>query len=133
MARDANIHIDSTSSVAGFNKIAQAAVNAKKKIAGGAGGAGGAAGVNAETGALNKNNAATNRAAKSRQTAYRDTQKSIDQSRRQAYALSVAGYQAQALGRAAMDAVKGWVSSFAEIDYNARRAASAFGMLGGTH
>jgi TP901 family phage tail tape measure protein len=132
MARDANIHIDSTSNVAGFNKIATAAVSAQRKIASGGKTGSPTAAMNAELGAFHKKDAAQKRIAKNNQQQYKDTQRSIDQSRRQAYALSVAGYQAQALGQAAMNAVKGWVSAFAEIDYNARRAASAFGMLGGT-
>ena len=129
-AKDSNIHIGSTSDNRGFNQIIAGAQRVKKALAGG--GAGGAGAVNAETAALNKNNAANQRASKSRQGAYRDSQRAIDQSRRQAYALSVAGYQAQALGKAAMDAVKGWISAFAEIDYQARRAVASFDMASGS-
>ena len=71
-------------------------------------GAGGSAG-SANASGTNKQAAAQEKVLKNNKQLYRDTQRSIDQSRRQAYALSVAGYQAQALGQAAINAVKGWV------------------------
>jgi TP901 family phage tail tape measure protein len=94
-------------------------------------GAGGSAG-SANASGTNKQAAAQEKVLKNNKQQYRDTQRSIDQSRRQAYALSVAGYQAQALGQAAMNAVKGWVSAFAEIDYQARRAVASFDMASGS-
>lgn len=133
MARDANIHIDSTSNNRGFNQIIAGSSKMKKALTGGAGGAGSyASAMNAELAAFHKKDAAQKRIAKNNQQQYRDTQRAIDQSRRQAYALSVAGYQAQALGRAAMDAVKGWINAFAQIDYQARRAVAAFDMTTGS-
>ncbi|CAB5220610.1 Phage tail tape measure protein [uncultured Caudovirales phage] len=94
-------------------------------------GAGGSAG-SANASGTNKQAAAQEKVLKNNKQLYRDTQRSIDQSRRQAYALSVAGYQAQALGQAAINAVKGWVSAFAEIDYQARRAVASFDMASGS-
>jgi len=133
MARDANIHIDSTSNNRGFNQIIAGSSKMKKALTGGAAGAGSqTSAMNAELAAFHKKDAAQKRIAKNNQQQYRDTQRAIDQSRRQAYALSVAGYQAQALGRAAMDAVKGWIDAFAKIDYQARRAVASFDMATGS-
>ena len=129
MAQDLSVNIGA---VANTGTATAKARKDLQSISKGIGGSGGAASGSANSTGLNKQAAAQEKVLKNNKQQYRDTQRSIDQSRRQAYALSVAGYQAQALGKAAMDAVKGWVSAFAEIDYQARRAVASFDMASGS-
>ena len=92
----------------------------------------GAAAVAGSTNAQNKHNAAVNAGNKALKTNNEMSQRQIDTARRQAYALSVAGYQAQALGQQALAAVSGWINAFAKIDYQARRAVASFDMAAGS-
>lgn len=128
MAQDLNVNIGAVANTG--RATAQARKDLQSIAKGVTGGGAGAGSANAS--GTNKQAAAQERVLKNNKQQYRDTQRSIDQSRRQAYALSVAGYQAQALGKAAMDAVKGWISAFAEIDYQARRAVASFDMASGS-
>ena len=128
MAQDLNINIGAVANTG--RATAQARKDLQSVVKGATSGGAGAGSANAS--GTNKQAAAQEKVLKNNKQQYRDTQRSIDQSRRQAYALSVAGYQAQALGKAAMDAVKGWVSAFAEIDYQARRAVASFDMASGS-
>jgi len=126
----AGIHLDATANLKAIDQATSKLRNVTKaaRSSAGAQGAGIANGTNAATRSQQKYAAAQEQTSKNTRRAYQDNQRAIDQSRRQAYALSVAGFQAQALGRAAMDTAKAWVDSFAKIDYQARRAAAAFDM-----
>ena len=128
-ASDLNLHMSSTADTRGLTKVEKDLRRVTKSAQGGSGNSGS---MNADAAAAKKYAAAQEKVAKNNKTAYQDTQRSIDQSRRQAYALSIAGYQAQALGKAAMDAVKGWINAFSEIDYQARRAVASFDMASGS-
>lgn len=56
-------------------------------------------------------------------------QQQIDTNRRNAYSLTIMGYQARAAGQMMLDSFKGAVDTFTEFDFTARRAAVTMGLL----
>lgn len=61
--------------------------------------------------------------------AVKDWQQSIDRARRNAYSMTIAGYQLAAAGRAMVGAFKEAVNVTGEVDYAIRRAATTLGIM----
>lgn len=93
----------------------------------------GAASANQNAQAQQKQAQATQQAGIAAQGAadhFRTFQQSIDENRRAAYAMTIAGYQLVQMGKAVISVVTDSVSQFTDFDFSLRRAAGALNIFG---